>query len=179
MLAGASVRQLFFWSPVVGKSCLLAVSLPHSSCDGERKPGCLIDSRDGQSFVTRQGTLGERRWRLLVSADTMGQFHSTSECWFSVLDQLVSGLLSRVTGGIQKTGRLAAWARDFIKRQDEPGAGVYVCPSKSLFLLSCLFSSHPFIHWLSRCAASEMRVNLLKKMEKNCLICWRRSYFLF
>lgn len=58
MLAGASVRQLFFWSPVVGKSCLLAFSLPHSSCDGERKPGCLIDSRDGQSFVTRQGTLG-------------------------------------------------------------------------------------------------------------------------
>lgn len=61
--------------------------------------GCLMDSGDGQSSVTGQETLGEH----LVSAQHNGTVSFTSELWSSVLDQLGSGLVACVPGGIQIT----------------------------------------------------------------------------
>lgn len=76
-----------------------------ASCDRERKPGCLIDSRDGQLSVTGQGTLGDVGERYLcLHTQWEGFIHQLSARSATV----VSGLVARVPGGIQKTSRLAA-----------------------------------------------------------------------
>lgn len=91
---------------------------------------------------------GEELWGALVNTACVcrhnGKVSSTSKFSSSELDQLVSGLVACVctAGGIQKTVRPTAWARGSLKRQDEPGVGVYVCRSKfSLLILTSILLS--------------------------------------
>lgn len=157
-------RRLLLKFLVVGKSCFLAPNLSASPLMWWRKEAWLFDRQWGWPVTCHMArNWGRRRWTLLVSEDTMGRFYTAAERWFSVLDQLESGLVLRLAGGIQKAGRRAAWARDLIKRRNEPGAGVYVCRSKSLTSPELPVFS-PLLHSLMKWICSLISaLNLFKK----------------
>lgn len=89
-----------------------------------------------------------RQTLLTVSEDTMGWFHTTSDLWLSVLDQLERGLALRLGWRLPERRRTSSMRsrRTWIRRRDEPGAGVYVCRRESWPSLPVLISfNHSFI----------------------------------
>lgn len=88
--------------------------------------------------------------RLAVSEDTMGWFYTTSDLRLSVLGQLECGLVLHLGWRLPERRRTSSMrsGRTWIRRRDEPGAGVYVCRRESLPRLRFLYLSPSVIHSL-------------------------------
>lgn len=69
----------------------------------------FVDRQLGRPVVCHEARkFGERRWNAACVCRHNGKISSASELWSSLLDQLVSGLVARVAGGIHKTIRVTA-----------------------------------------------------------------------
>lgn len=167
--AGMCSSQTFvIWSHIRslwGKSCLPSES--ENSCDWGWKRGRLTDSGDGQSTqrsLTGRGTAGNVGERCSVCRHN-GKFSSARKFWSSVLHRLASGFVACVARGIPKIASITAWDRGLLRRQDEPGVGLYVCSSKCFALLFSFLASTctPPLHSLVQQVSVELE--LLKRMD--------------
>lgn len=110
---------LLWESPVFS----LRIFLPPRSCDGGRKPSCLIDREDGQSLVTWRGTeadVGERCLCLRTQWDGFIPLPSTgSQCSINLSRALCCVWLeaSRKPADVQHEPE--TWLRDEMNRELE------------------------------------------------------------